>query len=122
MSGTTVELARTVTGLRNVFHDDADRVVRRGVRIAGARHVVQGALTLAVPELRILGALTDALHAASMLGVALASRRFRRAALAQAGLAATFAVAELLTLSETAPPTRSFAPINGSRGSSPARR
>lgn len=62
-------------------------------RVLGIRQVAQGLLTG-----RLIGrgaaARIDALHAASMMVVALVSTRFRGAALAQAGLAAAFAAAE----------------------------
>ncbi|MFC4245136.1 hypothetical protein ACFOYW_17345 [Gryllotalpicola reticulitermitis] len=94
---TTLEIARAAAGLLCATQADTDPVVRRGTKIAGARHIVQAALTIAAPELRTLGLLTDGLHAASMLVVA-ASPRYRRPALSQAVLAAAFAGAELWTV------------------------
>jgi hypothetical protein len=120
MSGTELEVARAVTGLRQLFHEDTDPIVRRGVRIAGARQLVQGAATIALPELRPLGVLTDVAHAASMLVVAVASRRLRRPALAQAGLAAALVVAELWVIGDIMPPGRVRAARRSSR--SPGRR
>jgi len=100
MNRTSNELARTLTGLVNVLQPEAQPVARRGTRIAGARHVVQAALTIAVPELRVLGFVVDGIHAASMLGVAVASRRLRRPALSQAVLAGAFAAAEFWALQD----------------------
>lgn len=98
MIRTTVELARVVAGLVNTTQTENNVVVRRGMKIAGARHVLQGALTIAAPELRVLGVAADGLHALSMVAVAALSRRYRHPALAQAALAATFAVTETLVL------------------------
>jgi len=100
MNGTSLELARTVTGLVNVVQHERPNAARRGLRIAGTRHVVQAALTLAVPGLRVVGVLVDGLHAVSMLGVAIGSRRYRRAALTQATLAIGFAAAEFWVLQD----------------------
>ncbi|GAA2748530.1 hypothetical protein [Amnibacterium kyonggiense] len=62
-------------------------------RALGIRQIVQGLLTG-----RLLGhraaAAVDALHAASMVVVALRSTRFRSAALVQVGLGSAFAAAE----------------------------
>lgn len=98
MIKTAVELARTGAGLINTAQPESDVIARRGVWIAGARHVVQAALTLAKPELRPYGVAADALHALSMIPVAVASKRFRRPALAQAAVAAALAGAEILVL------------------------
>ncbi|MFC4242564.1 hypothetical protein ACFOYW_04190 [Gryllotalpicola reticulitermitis] len=97
---TSLELARTMTGLVNLFQPERRPIARRGLRIAGARHVVQAAVTLAAPELRVVGFLVDGLHAVSMLGVALTSKRLRRPAVTQAALAAAFAAAEFWTLQD----------------------
>lgn len=62
-------------------------------RVLAVRQVVQGLLAG-----RLLGhrtsAVVDGLHAASMVVVALASTRFRSAALVQVGLGSVFAAAE----------------------------
>jgi hypothetical protein len=107
----TLELTRTAVGLITVLQHPADPVARRGLRLAGARHILQGALTLAVPELRVLGIAVDGLHAASMLALAIATRRFRVPALAQAVVAAALAAAEL----------RAIPPRGGSRAHRRAR-
>lgn len=59
----------------------------RVYRILGARQAAQAVVT-ARTEWRALGALVDLLHLASMVPVAVASRRWRRAALVQIGFAA----------------------------------
>lgn len=62
-------------------------------RVLGVRQVAQALLVG-----RVLGhrasAGVDALHAVSMVAIALASRRYRTAAVAQVGLASAFAVGE----------------------------
>lgn len=98
MIGTAVELARTGAGLVNTMQSESNVVIRRGVRIVGARHVVQAALTLAAPQFRPIGVVVDGLHALSMIGVIAAARGYRRPALTQAVVAATFAGAELWVL------------------------
>lgn len=65
----------------------------RIVRVLGARQVVQGAVTLAVPSRDVvcLGSLVDALHAGSLLP--LLGTRYRRAALVSGVLALSTAAA-----------------------------
>ncbi|MDQ1530265.1 MAG: hypothetical protein QOE37_370 [Microbacteriaceae bacterium] len=60
-------------------------------RVLGVRQVLQ-AWAMAGTDLRALGAIVDLLHLATMLPVALLSRRWRRAALLQAAMAAGYAV------------------------------
>lgn len=98
MIKTAVELARTGAGLINTAQPESDVIARRGVWIAGARHVVQAAVTLAKPELRPYGVAVDSLHALTMIPVAVFSKRFRRPALAQAVVAAALAGAEIVVL------------------------
>lgn len=66
-------------------------------RVLGVRHLVQAALTLALPrpELLAAGAEIDTVHAASMLLAAAVSEPVRRAALADALVETTFAAAGL---------------------------
>ena len=73
----------------------ADELTRDVVRVLGARHLVQAGLTGWSPSSRGLrtGAVVDALHAASMLPLAVASREHRRAALVSATTATLLAVA-----------------------------
>lgn len=62
------------------------------VRLLGARQIVQGVVTRREPTRTVLclGAAVDAAHAASMVGLAF-DRRYRRTALADAGIATAFA-------------------------------
>jgi hypothetical protein len=62
------------------------RRTRRVARVLGARHLVQAALSALAPQPSVLavGAAADALHAASMLLLALADRGARRVALTDA--------------------------------------
>ena len=73
---------------------DSQRPPRWLVRLLGTRRVLQEVVTIAVPSRRVLllGAATDALHAASMLVAAVRWPRLRRAALVSAGIAAGSAV------------------------------
>jgi hypothetical protein len=59
---------------------------RAVARLLGARHLIQAAVTAAAPGTAVLtiGAQVDLAHAASMLGLAAASRPLRRAGLAAA--------------------------------------
>ena len=68
---------------------------RATARVLGARQLLQAAVTGAgaSPAVLALGAVTDLVHAASMLGLALAGRRWRRAALLDAALATALAAA-----------------------------
>jgi hypothetical protein len=73
-------------------HDE--RRVRATARILGARHLVQALATSGRPPAAVLalGAEADAAHAASMAVLGLLSRRWRRAALADALIATTLTV------------------------------
>jgi hypothetical protein len=70
-----------------------DPPTRRVVRVLGARQLLQAIMSASepTPAVLALGAEVDALHSASMAAVALASRRLRRAALAECLAAALFA-------------------------------
>ncbi|HEX5268241.1 MAG TPA: hypothetical protein VFW24_15855 [Acidimicrobiales bacterium] len=70
-----------------------DDRARRVVRVLGARQVAQAVLTGTRPShaVLVLGTGVDALHAASMVFLALFDRRLRRAALADAFIALGFA-------------------------------
>ncbi|MEU6284494.1 hypothetical protein [Streptomyces sp. NPDC047028] len=73
-------------------HTTASRAARGAVRLLGARQVAQGlAGAWGVVPAR-WAAVPDALHAASMAALALASRRWRTAALADFVVAGAFAV------------------------------
>jgi hypothetical protein len=79
------------------------------IRVLGARHLLQAALTAGalsahgrpeeIPPRRTLlaGSGVDTAHAASMIGLALAHRPLRRAALADALLASSLAAFGILT-------------------------
>ncbi len=62
------------------------------VRVLGARQVLQAVVTglAPTPSVLWLGAKIDATHAASMVGLAVFNRRYRRAALIDAAIAAAF--------------------------------
>lgn len=70
---------------------------RTTARVLGLRQLLQAALTGGDPSSRalILGAATDAAHAASMAALGMTDRRWRRAALLDALAATTLAVAGL---------------------------
>lgn len=65
------------------------------IRVLGARHVLQAAVTAWRPTPAVLaaGAATDVLHAASMAALALCDARWRGRAAADAVLASCFAIA-----------------------------
>lgn len=65
----------------------------RVTRVLGARHLAQALACAAWPRRGVLraGVAVDGLHAASMAVLAVASSRWRRAALAETCLAVTFA-------------------------------
>jgi hypothetical protein len=69
-------------------------------RVLGVRQVAQGAVSLARPDPAVLisGVLVDALHAASMLGLAAVDRRRTRGAVTEAALAAAWGVLGWRTL------------------------
>ena len=66
------------------------------IRVLGGRHLLQAVLTLRTRHSGVhrLGGVVDLLHALSMVGVGVASHSNRRAALADAAVASTFAVLE----------------------------
>jgi hypothetical protein len=70
-------------------------------RLLGARHLAQAAVCGAIPArgLLVAGAAADGLHAASMLALARADARVRRAVLADAGIEALFAASTAAALS-----------------------
>ena len=72
-----------------------DRRSRAVIRVLGIRQLCQALLTGTQPSAAVLalGAEADAAHAASMVALALCSRRWRRAALADAMIASLFALA-----------------------------
>ncbi len=74
------------------------------VRALGVRQIAQAIFTSRDPDAAILrlGAVVDVTHAASMIGLAFIDRRYRRAALADASVAAVFALAGLVAASRSA--------------------
>jgi hypothetical protein len=75
-----------------------DATTVRVVRVLGARQLAQAGLALAFPAepLLGLGVGVDALHALSMVPLALATPRWRRPALVSGLMAAAFAAAGML--------------------------
>lgn len=69
----------------------------RAAQLLGARHLVQAAVTAfaPLPDVLAMGAVVDAVHAASMLILATAGRGARRAALTDALAEALFAAGGL---------------------------
>jgi hypothetical protein len=72
-----------------------DRRSRGVIRVLGIRQLCQAFLTGTQPSAAVLalGVEVDAAHAASMVALALCSRRWRRAAIADAMIASLFALA-----------------------------
>jgi NO-binding membrane sensor protein with MHYT domain len=84
--------------LQRVTGRQADRRSRVTARVLGVRHVTQAAATAANPgpdALRI-GSSVDAMHSASMLGLAMCDQSRRRVGLVDAAVAATFSGVGLL--------------------------
>ncbi len=88
-----------VTG---VFRLPPDRPALPVTRLLGARHLIQGAVSAPRPTVAVLalGIEVDLLHSLSMIGVAVADRRHRRAALTSAAVAGAFAAAGGLATSQ----------------------
>ncbi|WP_431932273.1 hypothetical protein [Micromonospora sp. RP3T] len=72
----------------------ATPAARWTLRVLGARHLAQAAVTLRwpVPGVLVVGAAVDGAHALATLALAAADRRQRHAALADATVAAVWAV------------------------------
>lgn len=70
----------------------ASVIARRFTRVVGVRHLIQAVLTHTAPELLTPsgGAVIDGLHGATMMVLAAACPRYRRAAVINTVLAATF--------------------------------
>ena len=75
-----------------------DRLERSMLEILAGRHLIQMVLTTVKPTRRLLaaGAVVDALHSLSMVGLAAASPTHRRGALTDAAVAGVLAAAGLL--------------------------
>ncbi len=102
---------------RTIDERQDDEGFRRIIRVLGAREVAQAVTCWPQPTSALLrvGAGVDVIHAASMLGLAAMSTRWRRPALVSALTAAIFAVWDLraasaLSLDETARPVTAASP------------
>jgi hypothetical protein len=71
------------------------RPARAVLRILGVRHLLQAGIELRWPSARVLtgAAIVDGIHAGTGVAFAVADRRWRRAALLDAAIAATFCLA-----------------------------
>lgn len=84
----------TVSGM--ALGKKPDKRLRVTIRILGARHIAQAALTVATRgRIHGAGGAVDLIHAASMLGLAAVDERRRRAAVVNAAIATLFAAGEL---------------------------
>ncbi|TQJ91273.1 hypothetical protein [Streptomyces sp. SLBN-31] len=79
---------------------------RTTARALGARHVLQGCAVARGTFPAVWGAVPDALHAATMAGLALCNGRWRTAALADVVVATAFAVVTWRTARPQAPRPR----------------
>jgi hypothetical protein len=87
-----VQLAAPAAVGRVAGLDPGDRRALVAVRVLGARELAQSAAAATgSPALRTAGGWVDGLHAASMVGLAAASPRYRRPALVAAALATAWA-------------------------------
>lgn len=120
-----IDLARTaiampvlaVPGLTaRLVHEDPTPAEASAARILAVRMLAQAVAGAAVAtrhraprprsELAVANTVVEALHATTMAGLAAVSPRHRRTALASAGLAALFALAELRDLRDPPPRLR----------------
>jgi hypothetical protein len=83
------------TGVRVVVGRPATGTVRQVARVLGIRQMLQAAVTGVHDDrtMRRIGASADALHALSMVALAVASRRWRRTGVVETAIAALFALA-----------------------------
>ncbi len=92
----------TVTGqlLYRVRLTPRERMV---VRVLGGRQLLQAAGTAFIggPDIHRVGACVDGLHALSMLGLAVATRRLRRAGSCEFAIATSLAAASLVVAHHT---------------------
>jgi hypothetical protein len=95
--------ARVLGALERTDHTRAQVLV---ARILGARHVIQAGVVTVVggSSIRREGAVVDGIHALTSLGMAAASRRWRRLALTDAAIAAGLCAAGVSTAREADPP------------------
>lgn len=82
-------------------------------QLLGARQIAQAVVMSGNPTPAVLwlGAEVDALHAASMIGLACIDRRYRRAALVDAAIAAVFALLGMTAASLAPPETPAGSPL-----------
>ncbi len=87
-----IQPVRVLTGVHRAPADRVDVVV---ARVLGARHLAQGAVAVARPgpAVSALGVAADLAHAASMVALAAADRRRRRAGSTDAVIGLGFAAA-----------------------------
>ena len=85
---------------RRLIGENPGHHTRTAVRVLAARHLAQAAATALRPTNAVLslGVAADATHALSMVAVGVCSRRWRRGAVVDAGIAAGFAAVGLLAL------------------------
>ena len=81
-----------------------ERGSRRIIRLLGIRQLSQALVTGNRASVAVIGAEVDVAHAASIMTLALCSRRWRRAALVDAVIASLFALAGA-AIARTEPPT-----------------
>ncbi|MBW4040980.1 MAG: hypothetical protein HIU86_02470 [Acidobacteria bacterium] len=104
-AGLGVEVARIALGTADLLvlsrvpsgQGEEHRAFPGGVHsVLGARQLIQGATTARLGGAsHTVGGCVDALHAVSMVGVAVVSSRFRRAAVVQVAIASALALIEL---------------------------
>ena len=91
--------------LRGLAHAEAptDRVAVGVLRVLGVRHLAQAVVESLGPQpfVRYLGAAVDGLHALTAAGLAVLDRRWRRGALTDTAIAASFAVSTALSSTRT---------------------
>jgi hypothetical protein len=85
--------------LRRVGHHPVDPPTRRITQVLGVRELLQGSIALRRRSRAwtLSGAAVDATHAATMFALATRHPAYRRASLASALVATTFAIAGVLT-------------------------
>ena len=84
--------------------DPADRVAVAVLRVLGARHVAQAVVETLWPQpvVRYLGTAVDGLHALTAVGLAVVDARWRRGALTDTAIAASFAATTAISTAREA--------------------
>ena len=84
--------------------DPADRVAVAVLRVLGARHVAQAVVEALWPQpvVRYLGTAVDGLHALTAVGLAVLNPRWRRGALTDTAIAASFAATTAISTTREA--------------------